>query len=153
MKEYDPAGSYSSCYVRVSDVDGLYKQFTDGLRQKFGRVPSAGVSRFIPLKNKAGVGIPLSDCVSPPPQRTAQSTPRKKTPTHRSCRFVIFTYRHERRFFTTLSLCDVLKSSKLSPSTFVLLSLTPHPCPLQFRAPEKTSGQCERSKAEAGVRV
>lgn len=54
MREYDPAASYSTCYVRVLDVDTLYRAFTDGLRQKYGRLPSAGIPRIIPLKNKSG---------------------------------------------------------------------------------------------------
>jgi hypothetical protein len=53
MREFEPANSYSSCYVRVSDVDGLYQAFVAGLRQKYGRLPSAGIPRVIPLKNKA----------------------------------------------------------------------------------------------------
>src|SRR5215204_2689779 len=53
MKSYDPAGSYSSCYVRVQDVDALYMSFCDGLRSSFGRVPPAGIPRVIPLKNKS----------------------------------------------------------------------------------------------------
>ena len=53
MREYEPANSYSSCYVRVADVDGLYQAFVAGLRQKYGRLPSAGIPRVIPLKNKA----------------------------------------------------------------------------------------------------
>lgn len=52
MREYDPTKSYSTCYVRVSDVDGLYAAFVAGLRQKYGRLPSAGIPRVIPLKNK-----------------------------------------------------------------------------------------------------
>lgn len=54
MREFDPATSYSSCYVRVSDVDGLYQAFTSGLRQSYGRLPSAGIPRVIALKNKSG---------------------------------------------------------------------------------------------------
>jgi hypothetical protein len=54
MREYVPANSYSTCYVRVTDVDGLYKALTGNLRQAYGRVPSAGIPRVIPLKNKAG---------------------------------------------------------------------------------------------------
>ncbi len=53
MRGYDPASSYSTCYVRVPDVDGLYQAFSAGLRQKYGRLPSAGIPRVIPLKNKA----------------------------------------------------------------------------------------------------
>lgn len=53
MKAYDPAQSYSTCYVRVPDVDGIYQEFTAGLRRAYGRVPAAGIPRIIPLKNKA----------------------------------------------------------------------------------------------------
>jgi len=53
MREFDPATSYSSCYVRVPDVDRLYGAFTSGLRKKYGRLPSAGIPRVIPLKNKS----------------------------------------------------------------------------------------------------
>lgn len=53
MRDYVPANSYSTCYVRVSDVDALYKRFGDGLRQRYGRIPSAGIPRVIPLKNKS----------------------------------------------------------------------------------------------------
>jgi hypothetical protein len=54
MREYIPANSYSSCYVRVADVDQLYQAFVSGLRQAYGRLPSAGIPRVIALKNKTG---------------------------------------------------------------------------------------------------
>jgi hypothetical protein len=54
MREYIPANSYSSCYVRVADINQLYQAFVDGLRQAYGRLPSAGIPRVIPLKNKSG---------------------------------------------------------------------------------------------------
>jgi hypothetical protein len=54
MRDYIPANSYSTCYVRVRDVDALYKALTGSLRQAYGRVPSAGIPRVIPLKNKSG---------------------------------------------------------------------------------------------------
>jgi hypothetical protein len=53
MRDYLPANSYSTCYVRVPDVDTLYEVFRVGLRSHYGRVPSAGIPRVIPLKNKA----------------------------------------------------------------------------------------------------
>ena len=40
--------------MRVSDVDRLYQAFVDRLRQAYGRLPSAGIPRVIPLKNKTG---------------------------------------------------------------------------------------------------
>jgi len=54
MRDYEPANSYSSCYVRVTDVDTLYQEFVTRLRQSYGRLPAAGIPRVIPLKNKAG---------------------------------------------------------------------------------------------------
>jgi hypothetical protein len=54
MREYEPANSYSTCYVRTPDVDSLYQAFVAGLRQHYGRLPSAGIPRVIPLKNKTG---------------------------------------------------------------------------------------------------
>jgi hypothetical protein len=54
MKDYIPANSYSTCYVRVQDIDTLYKTFTSNLRKVYGRVPFASIPRVIPLKNKTG---------------------------------------------------------------------------------------------------
>ncbi len=54
MRDYEPENSYSSCYVRVTDVDTLYQEFVARLRQTYGRLPSAGIPRVIPLKNKSG---------------------------------------------------------------------------------------------------
>jgi len=51
LKALDPATSYSSCYVLVDDVDGLYEAFTTGLREARGRVPSRGIPRIGPLRD------------------------------------------------------------------------------------------------------
>jgi hypothetical protein len=53
MRAFEPAQSYSTCYVRVGDIESLYQEFRAGLRQRFGRVPSAGIPRIIPLKTTA----------------------------------------------------------------------------------------------------
>jgi catechol 2,3-dioxygenase-like lactoylglutathione lyase family enzyme len=53
LKELDPANSYSSCYVLTSDVDALYKEFTDGLRRSLGRLPSRGIPRINGLRDMA----------------------------------------------------------------------------------------------------
>ena len=53
MKEYNPAQSYSTCYVRVSAVDDLYQAFTRGLRQHYGKLPTVGIPRISTLKNKS----------------------------------------------------------------------------------------------------
>ena len=46
MKGYEPADSYSTCYVLVSDVDRLYAEFRAGLKGALGRVPSRGIPRI-----------------------------------------------------------------------------------------------------------
>ncbi|WP_329041414.1 VOC family protein [Streptomyces sp. NBC_00178] len=51
MKRFDPAGSYSTCYVLTDDVDGLYASFRAGLKEAYGRVPSSGIPRIGALKD------------------------------------------------------------------------------------------------------
>jgi hypothetical protein len=51
MKGYDPAGSYSSCYVYVTEIDELYAAFRAGLRRSLGRVPTRGIPRIGVLKD------------------------------------------------------------------------------------------------------
>ena len=53
LKALDPAASYSTCYVLVSDVDSLYAAFTAGLRAATGRVPTRGIPRIGPLRDMA----------------------------------------------------------------------------------------------------
>lgn len=51
MKGYDPATSYSTCYVLVADVDRLYAEFRDGLKHSLGRIPLRGIPRIGPLRD------------------------------------------------------------------------------------------------------
>ncbi|MFE0186452.1 bleomycin resistance protein [Streptomyces sp. NPDC059008] len=51
MKHYDPAGSFSTCYVRTHDVDGLYETFKTALKAAYGRLPTRGLPRIGPLKD------------------------------------------------------------------------------------------------------
>ena len=37
LKGYEPANSYSTCYVLVSDIEALYADFRAGLKQALGR--------------------------------------------------------------------------------------------------------------------
>jgi catechol 2,3-dioxygenase-like lactoylglutathione lyase family enzyme len=53
LKGLDPAQSYSTCYVLVDDVDGLYEAFTVGLRDAIGRVPTRGIPRVGSLRDMA----------------------------------------------------------------------------------------------------
>jgi catechol 2,3-dioxygenase-like lactoylglutathione lyase family enzyme len=46
LKGYEPANSYSTCYVMASNVDELYADFRAGLKQALGRVPSRGIPRI-----------------------------------------------------------------------------------------------------------
>jgi len=46
MKGYDPAASYSTCYVMVSAIDALYAAFRDGLKRSLGRIPTRGIPRL-----------------------------------------------------------------------------------------------------------
>ncbi|MFI1496545.1 bleomycin resistance protein [Streptomyces platensis] len=51
MKRYDPAQSYSTCYIRTDDVDGLHEDFRTGLKAAYGRIPTRGLPRIGPLKD------------------------------------------------------------------------------------------------------
>ncbi|PZT70712.1 VOC family protein [Streptomyces sp. SW4] len=51
MRRYDPAGSYSTCYVRTDDVDGLHREFRAGLKVAYGRVPVRGLPRIGALRD------------------------------------------------------------------------------------------------------
>lgn len=46
MKGVEPANSYSTCLVLVTDADTLYQSFAGGLRQQYGRLPVAGIPRI-----------------------------------------------------------------------------------------------------------
>jgi hypothetical protein len=82
MKGYEPANSYSTCYVLTADVDRLYADFRDGLKRALGRVPSRGIPRigalgdmsygvrqFVmtdPGGNMIRIGQPITAVVEPP---------------------------------------------------------------------------------------
>ncbi|MEU0738818.1 VOC family protein [Streptomyces sp. NPDC006134] len=51
MKGYEPAESYSTCYIRTDDVDGLHEVFRSRLKAAYGRVPARGLPRIGPLKD------------------------------------------------------------------------------------------------------
>ncbi|WP_190120796.1 bleomycin resistance protein [Streptomyces inusitatus] len=51
MKEYDPAESYSGCYITTERVDELHETFRAGLKAAYGKVPSRGLPRIGPLKD------------------------------------------------------------------------------------------------------
>ncbi|MFM9595182.1 bleomycin resistance protein [Streptomyces scabiei] len=51
LKTFDPARSFSTCYVVTDDVDGLYTAFRAGLKETYGRIPTRGLPRLGPLKD------------------------------------------------------------------------------------------------------
>ncbi|MEU0147945.1 VOC family protein [Streptomyces sp. NPDC006288] len=51
MKRFDPAGSFSTCYVLTDGVDELYESFRAGLKAAYGRVPVIGIPRLGALKD------------------------------------------------------------------------------------------------------
>ncbi|UFQ99943.1 VOC family protein [Streptomyces sp. Go40/10] len=51
LKKYEPAESYSTCYVHTDDVDGLHEVFRAGLKAAYGRIPTRGLPRIGPLKD------------------------------------------------------------------------------------------------------
>jgi catechol 2,3-dioxygenase-like lactoylglutathione lyase family enzyme len=51
IKAYDPAQSYSTCYISTTDVDALYDAFRNGLRVALGTLPTRGLPRIGPLKD------------------------------------------------------------------------------------------------------
>ncbi|QGV79078.1 bleomycin resistance protein [Streptomyces ficellus] len=86
MRQYDPAASYSTCYVVTDDVDGLHAAFRAGLKAAYGRVPTRGLPRIGPVKdtshgmrqflmtdpggNCVRVGTPVSDDLNHRPAPT-----------------------------------------------------------------------------------
>ena len=51
MKDLDPAGAFSACYVVTDEVDALHEAFRAGLREAYGRIPLRGLPRIGPLKD------------------------------------------------------------------------------------------------------
>ncbi|WP_328430243.1 bleomycin resistance protein [Streptomyces sp. NBC_00443] len=51
MKQYEPAQSFSTCYILIDDVAGLHAAFRAGLKAAYGRVPTRGLPRIGPLRD------------------------------------------------------------------------------------------------------
>ncbi len=65
MKGVDPANSYSTCLVIIEDADLLYQAFAAGLRQHFGKLPSAGIPRITKPSNHNAAGDYRFNVVDP----------------------------------------------------------------------------------------
>lgn len=54
MENFNPADSYGTTIIVVPDPDSLYQSFTAGLREKFGKLPAAGIPRILRPRKKFG---------------------------------------------------------------------------------------------------
>ncbi|MGI5402010.1 bleomycin resistance protein [Streptomyces sp. CA-135486] len=50
-RKYDPAVSFSTCYVVTDDVDTLYESFRSGLKAAYGKIPTRGLPRIGQLRD------------------------------------------------------------------------------------------------------
>lgn len=51
MKRYEPAESYSTCYISTDHVDELHETFRTRLKAAYGKIPIRGLPRIGPLKD------------------------------------------------------------------------------------------------------
>jgi hypothetical protein len=60
---FDPEQSYASVIIVVPDPDALYRQFADGLRSRYGRLPASGIPRVTRPRKRYGTvnGFSLID--------------------------------------------------------------------------------------------
>lgn len=54
MDGFDPAESYGSVIIQVTDPDALYRSFASGLRAHFGKLPTAGIPRILRPRKRQG---------------------------------------------------------------------------------------------------
>lgn len=57
---FDPAGSYASVIVTVSDPGEWHAAFAEGLRSSRGKIPIGGIPRLLPVRRKAGTATGFS---------------------------------------------------------------------------------------------
>ena len=60
IEGFDAANSYASAIITVPDPGALHESFRAGLKQQFGRVPTAGIPRLLPIRKKAGTATGFS---------------------------------------------------------------------------------------------
>lgn len=56
MPEFEPELSYGSALILTPDTDALYAAFAAGLRERYGRLPIAGIPRITRPRRKQGIG-------------------------------------------------------------------------------------------------
>ena len=65
FKGYEPANSYSTCLIMVSDIDALYQTFAANLRKQYGKLPVAGIPRIGKPNNNNAAGDKRFNVVDP----------------------------------------------------------------------------------------
>ena len=46
LKSLNPSESYCMCYIRVADVDAVYRDIADSLKRAYGKLPTKGIPRI-----------------------------------------------------------------------------------------------------------
>ena len=57
---FDPATSVGSVVITVPDAEALHATFADGLRRRYGRLPSTGIPRILRPRRKQGTATGFS---------------------------------------------------------------------------------------------
>ncbi|RFS14377.1 VOC family protein [Emticicia sp. C21] len=52
-KHHVPLRCYHTCYILTDEADELYEEFTDALRNKFGKLPTRGLPRISAIRDKS----------------------------------------------------------------------------------------------------
>jgi hypothetical protein len=107
MKQYDPAESYSGCYVVTDDVDALHAAFRTGLKAAYRRIPSRGLPRIGPLKDMS-YGMRQFLMTDPAGNTVRVGTPIDDDPGHRPA--------PRETFARALHLADLFADSKQDPA-------------------------------------
>ncbi|RAJ95755.1 hypothetical protein LX87_03503 [Larkinella arboricola] len=58
LKQYTPGQCYHTCYILSEEVEQLYEDFTEALRQKYGKLPTRGLPRISQLRDKVSTKYP-----------------------------------------------------------------------------------------------
>ncbi|ELR71129.1 bleomycin resistance protein [Fulvivirga imtechensis AK7] len=52
-----PESNFSSCYLRVDDIETFYTNCRSGLKKQYGKIPLKGIPRINPLKDIPAYGV------------------------------------------------------------------------------------------------
>ena len=60
IEGFVPEISFASVIITVTDPGQMHEAFSEGLRERFGKVPRSGIPRILPLRCKAGTASGFS---------------------------------------------------------------------------------------------